>query len=196
MCLGDVGVGAGEQQSPARPVREAGPHLLPVDHPVVAVAHRGGGQAGQVGAGARLGEQLAPDVLGGGQRPQPGPLDVVGLGVFADGRRGHAVAHRVQAQRHRTAGTLQDAVGDGLVAARDAESAKAFGEVHPGQARVVTGAEELGDGDRLRVVIGDDRSRRGRRPDRHQQRCSSGHDRKSTPVNRHRGCRSVCRTHV
>ena len=38
LVLRHVGVGAREQQAPPRPVRQAGPHLLPVDHPVVAVA--------------------------------------------------------------------------------------------------------------------------------------------------------------
>ena len=38
LVLGHVRVAACEQQSPAGPVREARPDLLPVDHPVVAVA--------------------------------------------------------------------------------------------------------------------------------------------------------------
>ena len=154
--LGHVGIGAGQQQTPAGAVRQAGPDLLPVDHPVLAVGHRRGGQPGQVGARARLGEQLAPDVLGGGQRTQQPPLHLVGLGVLAHRRRGHPVPHRVQRQRHRAAGTLQDAVGDGLQAARNPKSAKAFREVHPGQAGVEAGAEKFGDGHRLRIVVGDD----------------------------------------
>ena len=88
--------------------------------------------------------------------PQPLPFHVVGLGMLADGRGGHAVAHRIQSERHRSACALQDAVGDGLQPAGDPEAAEAFGEVHPGQAGVVTGPEELGDGHLLRVVIGDD----------------------------------------
>ena len=44
-CQPDL-VGVGDQ---------AGPHLLAVDHVVVAVAHRGGAQVGQVGAGPGLG---------------------------------------------------------------------------------------------------------------------------------------------
>ena len=35
---GRVAVGAGEHEAPLRPVRERRPHLLPVDHPLVAVA--------------------------------------------------------------------------------------------------------------------------------------------------------------
>ena len=40
--LGDVGVGAGHQHPPARRVGQGGPHLLAVDHPLVAVAARPG----------------------------------------------------------------------------------------------------------------------------------------------------------
>jgi hypothetical protein len=38
-------------------------HLLAIDHPVVAVAHRACGEAGQITAGSGLTEQLAPDFL-------------------------------------------------------------------------------------------------------------------------------------
>jgi hypothetical protein len=46
------------------------PHLLAVDDPLVAVAHGAGGETGDVGAGAGLAEQLAPDVLAGEDAPQ------------------------------------------------------------------------------------------------------------------------------
>ena len=157
--LRHVGVAAGQQQPPARPVGETGPHLLAVDHPVVAVAHCGGGQPGEVGAGTWFREQLTPQILGGGQRPQPQSLHILGLRVLTNGRRGHAVAHRIQAERYRPAGPLQDAVGDRLQPAGHSESAEAVGEVHPGQAGVITGAEELRDGHLLRVVVGNDSPR-------------------------------------
>ena len=67
-------IGAGEQKSPPRPVREAGPDLLPVDHPLVAVGDGRRGQPGQVRARPRFGEQLAPDVLGGREPAQQSPL--------------------------------------------------------------------------------------------------------------------------
>ncbi len=153
LVLGHVRIAARQQQAPAGAMRQAGPHLLPVDDPVVAVGHRRGGQPGEVGAGAGFGEQLTPDVLGGGQRAQQLPFHLVGLRVLAHRRRRHPVPHRVQRQRHRAARPLQDSVGDGLQAARDPEAAEAFGKVHPGQPGVVTGAEELGDGDGLRVVF-------------------------------------------
>ncbi len=60
--LRHVGVGAGEQQAPVAVVRARRPHLLAVDDPLVAVAVGAGAQPGEVGAGAGLGEQLAPDL--------------------------------------------------------------------------------------------------------------------------------------
>ena len=56
-------VGASEQDAPAGDVGVARPHLLPVDHVVVAVALGPRGQRGEVGAGAGLGEELAPELL-------------------------------------------------------------------------------------------------------------------------------------
>lgn len=159
LVLRHVGVGAGEQQAPAGAVRQAGPHLLTVDNPFVAVGYRRGRQPGEVGTRARFGEQLAPDVLGGGQRPQEPALHVVGLGVFTHGRRRHPVSHRIEAERHRTARALQDRVGDGLQPPGYPEAAETLGKVHPRQTGVVAGAEEFGDGDGLRVVVGHDLSR-------------------------------------
>jgi hypothetical protein len=78
--LGHVRVGAGEQQAPARRVRDGRPHLLPGDPPVLTVGgtDRPGREARQVGAGARLAEQLAPHLLAGPQRPQPALLLFLG----------------------------------------------------------------------------------------------------------------------
>ena len=53
MLLG-LGVGAHRQPDPVGVRDQAGPHLLPVDHVVVAVADRGGAQVGQVGSRVRL----------------------------------------------------------------------------------------------------------------------------------------------
>ena len=76
--------------------------------------------------------------------------------MFPDCRCGHPVAHRVQAERHRTAGTLQDSVGDGLKTAGDTQPAEPDGEVHPGQPGVVAGPEEFDDGNLLGIVGGYD----------------------------------------
>ena len=172
LVLGHIGIGARQQQAPARPVGQARPHLLTVDHPVVAVGHRGGGQPGQIGPGARLGEQLAPEVLGGRQRPQPLLLDVLALRVLANGRRGHAVAHRVEPERHRTARALQDVVGDGLQAAGYSEPARG-----PRGSAPTTGRRHNRRRDTQGWAPSSGRGRRplpapARRPVRHQRHCS------------------------
>src|SRR5579885_2746606 len=51
--LGHVRIRPGEQDGPVRLARPAGPHLLPVDDPFLAVAQRRGCQAGQVRSGTR-----------------------------------------------------------------------------------------------------------------------------------------------
>ena len=62
--LRHVGVRCGTSSIPhLRDVRERRPHLLAVDDPLVAVAHRARREPGDVGAGARLAEELAPDLL-------------------------------------------------------------------------------------------------------------------------------------
>ena len=57
-----IGVGAGNEHPEGGDVRERGPHLLPVDHPLVAVAYGARGQSRHVGPGAGLAEELAPDL--------------------------------------------------------------------------------------------------------------------------------------
>ena len=59
-CFGCVRIGAGEQEAVVGVMALRGPHLLAVDDPLVAVEHRGGLQAGEVGTRVRLGEPLAP----------------------------------------------------------------------------------------------------------------------------------------
>ncbi len=54
-------------------VGERGPHLLAVDDPLVAVADARVESDGDVGAGAGLAEELAPDLLAGEQRAQVTP---------------------------------------------------------------------------------------------------------------------------
>ena len=61
--LGDVGVGAGEQHAEVGDLAAGRPDLLAVDDPLVAVLDRLGREAGEVGAGAGLAEQLAPGLL-------------------------------------------------------------------------------------------------------------------------------------
>ena len=64
-------IGARQQDAPAGDVGVAGPHLLPVEDVVVAVALGPQRQRRQVRARAGLAEQLAPEFLARQQRPQP-----------------------------------------------------------------------------------------------------------------------------
>ena len=62
-ALGDVGVGPGEQHRVVGGEAPRGPDLLAGDDPLVAVELGPGGQRREVGSGARLAEELAPDLL-------------------------------------------------------------------------------------------------------------------------------------
>jgi hypothetical protein len=113
-------------------------------------------------------------------------LHVLALRMLADRRRGHAIAHRVEPERHRPTRTLQDAVGHGLQTARHPEAAEAFWEVHPRQAGVVTGAEILRDGHFSWVVVGDHAPRQLGDPFGISVIAHASHDRNSTPVENQR----------
>ena len=63
LVLRRVGVGAHEQLAVVGDVGPRAPDLLAGDDVVVAVAHGARAQRGEVGAGLRLGEALAPDAL-------------------------------------------------------------------------------------------------------------------------------------
>src|SRR5262249_17237121 len=56
---------AREENAPAGELRVARPHLLPGDAESVAVALRAGAHRGEVAAGVRLAEELAPDLVAG-----------------------------------------------------------------------------------------------------------------------------------
>ena len=64
LVLGRFRIGAREHEDTVGVLCARGPHLLPVDDEVVAVVGRAGLKSGKVGARARLGVALAPDVLG------------------------------------------------------------------------------------------------------------------------------------
>ena len=91
LCLGTVGIGAGEQNAVVGIMRARGPDLLAVDDPVVALLLRARAQARDVGAAGGLGEQLAPDFFAGGQRRQIGALMLLARERH-HGRPAHAVA--------------------------------------------------------------------------------------------------------
>jgi hypothetical protein len=140
---GHVGIGAGDQDGPPRLVRDGRPHLLPGHDPVVAVPYGAGAEGGQVGAGTGLAEQLAPDLLPRPQRPQPPRPLLVGAEP-QDGRGGHAEADAVALRVvRRRADRGEVGVDLRLQGARRVHSAETDGEVHPGQAGVEAGAQEL-----------------------------------------------------
>ena len=75
LVLRPAGVGAAEGEDPVGELRLAGPDLLAVDHPLVAVESGPGGHRRQVAPGARLAEALAPELLAPEDRRQePRPL--------------------------------------------------------------------------------------------------------------------------
>ncbi len=63
--LGGGRVGADQQHAPVSDMPQRGPHLLTVNHEFVAIQRRTGVERGQIRAGARFGEALAPDLLAG-----------------------------------------------------------------------------------------------------------------------------------
>ncbi len=153
LVLGRLGVGAGHEHAAVGDVGERVPHLLAADHPLVAVAHRLGGQAGQVGAGAGLAEQLAPGVLAGEGAPQQALLD--GLVAVGDDRGPrHGEAEEVAGTRVGGARRVDAPVDVPLGHRGEAEAAVALGEVDPGEPQVVLAAAELGLVDGVRIDVG------------------------------------------
>ncbi len=110
-----VGVGAGDEDAELGEVGQRGPDLLAVDHVLVAVADRPGAQVGEVGAGAGLAEQLAPDLLAGEQRQQVAVALCLRAGVQQRGA-GPADADHVARPAHpgRPQLVVDDDLGDGV----------------------------------------------------------------------------------
>ena len=107
LVLGGVGVGAGDEHAPLGVLGEGRPDLLPGDDPFVAVLDRLRLQRGEVGARLRLGEALAPDLLGGEDRLQVALLLLVGA-VGDHDRAAHRQAEHVGRARRFLAGRLAD----------------------------------------------------------------------------------------
>ena len=91
LVLRHVRVGAGDQHAQVGHLAAGRPHLLAVDDPLLAVLFGLGLQAGEVGAGAGLGEELAPGALAGDDRTDV-LLDLLGRAVRGDGRCGEEQA--------------------------------------------------------------------------------------------------------
>ena len=95
-----LGVGARQQQAVGGELRVGRPHLLAVEHPrAVVLEARARLHRREVRAGARLGEQLAPDLVAVEHRP--GVARLLLLGAVGDDRRPeHADADHVEDPGH------------------------------------------------------------------------------------------------
>ena len=144
-------VRAGDEEPPSGQVSEGRPDLLAVDDSLVTVADGRGGQTGLVGARAGLAEELAPDLLGGEERPEVAGL-LARAGVGSKGRRSHAVTDQVERRARRCAGVAQPRVDDRLERAVQPEAAVPLREVDPGEVGIELGAQELWRRSRRRVV--------------------------------------------
>ena len=109
LVLRDVGIGAGEEHADVGDLRARRPHLLPVDDPLVAVRDRRGGEAGEVGAGARLAEELAPRLAAGDGVADVALLLLVGAVHRDRGRRQQRAEPHRRAQRPELVDGLLDA---------------------------------------------------------------------------------------
>src|SRR4051794_7807661 len=117
------------------------PDLLPGEHPLGAVLDRGRREPGEVRAGARLAEQLAP-VLG---PIEDARQETLLLGLCPDGfdGGGHLVHPDVVAGPwHRCTCACETIVDHSLQGGGDAEPAASWLEVQPRQAEVVLGTKE------------------------------------------------------
>jgi hypothetical protein len=81
-----AGVGAGDDYDEVSVDATGDERLLPVDHPLAAVAHRGGAYALQVAAGARLGHRDRADQLAAPHTGQPAPLLLVASEIVDVGK--------------------------------------------------------------------------------------------------------------
>ena len=86
-----LGVGARDEDAPVGDVRVRRPDLLAVDDEVAVARARRSSAPREVGAGARLGEALAPDLLAGEDVREVALLLLV-RAVGDDRRPGHAEA--------------------------------------------------------------------------------------------------------
>jgi len=133
--LGQRRVGAGQQDAVVGEVAEGRPDLLAVDAPRPVVLPLGlRAQRGEVGARRRLGEQLAPDVVGA-QQPRQVALLLLGRAVGDDRRPAHADADVVDDLGDaQTAALLGD---DRVLHRRTALAAMLLGPRHADETAVV-----------------------------------------------------------
>src|SRR5262249_20903164 len=100
-----VGIRARHDHPEVAVVRAGAPDLLAVEHPGVAVAHRGRAQPREVAPGVGLAEELAPDDLPARHLAHGARL-LLGRAVRHQRRAEHAVADRVEVRRGLEAALL------------------------------------------------------------------------------------------
>ena len=150
--LGLVGVGAGDEHAHVGDLAARGPHLLAVDDPLVAVLDRPRLQAGEVGAGAGLGEQLAPGLLAGDDVLDEGASLLV-VTVVDDGRARPAGDRGRLAGRWRRTRRCGSGHGVGVVAV-EALAVPLLGPHGSAPARQAEAVPPLLDGDvRIPVLV-------------------------------------------
>ncbi len=115
--LGRIRVGASQQEDEVRDLRLRGPHLLPVDDPLVTVEHGRGLQRREVRARVRLAEPLTPRDLALQDLRQELLLLLLGA-PLEDRRSDERVTEEISA--HRRAGTRELLVQHDVVHDREA----------------------------------------------------------------------------
>ena len=162
--LGCLRIGTRNEHAPVREVSECVPHLLPIHHPFVAVAHGARRESGKVGTGTRLAEQLTPLLFAGEHRPQEASLHLVAA-VRDDRRAGEGEEEGGRVGACGTCGA-HSRLDELVELGSQPEATEADREVHPREARVVSCAakddvvgvagivrgEQLGD---CRLDLGD-----------------------------------------
>ncbi len=148
LVLREVRVGAADDLAEVGVLRARRPHLLAVDHPLVAVALGLGLQAGEIGPRDGLAEQLATDKIAAVHRLEIAPLGLRS-GVGQDRGRDHAEADAERGLRRRLVLRLDREV-HALVGRRQLAAAVRGRASDPSEARVeglappVLGALDLG----------------------------------------------------
>ena len=144
VCFGALRVGARDQHAEVADLRGGGPHLLPGDDPLVAVALRLALQAGEVRARARLAEELAPRVLTVEDAREPVSF-CSRVAVRRDRRRGEQVA---EARRRSDRARLRELLVHDVGERRGCSPAEVLlGERRRGVAGLAEALPPLGDGE-------------------------------------------------
>ena len=153
MCFGSSGSVRGDEHPLSGEVRERVPDLLAVHDPLVTVAHGARREAGEVGAGAGLGEELTPHVFAGEHRPQRAVSQFVAAVRHHRGP-GEIEIEEQHALRRRGAGLAEPGLDVALHPGLDAEAPESLGKVDPRQAAVVLRAAERHRVGRAGIVRG------------------------------------------